>query len=98
MCLVVILTRITCGTDTELASLQWRALLRAGLYSGEVYVASDSSVEAGKERIMSVAIWWGPGKIAMGTYVHFSVDSLHSGRALECGLRGTRDVDAIRHT
>ncbi|KAF5334558.1 hypothetical protein D9758_015771 [Tetrapyrgos nigripes] len=45
------------GGDKSLVTPYWRANILAALHSGEVWVASD-----GTEAIMSIGIWFGPGK------------------------------------
>ncbi|KAF9077053.1 hypothetical protein BDP27DRAFT_1313051 [Rhodocollybia butyracea] len=45
------------GGDLSLTDSLWRSQIRAGLNSGEVWIATD-----GTEEIMSVGVWFGPGK------------------------------------
>ncbi|KAI0067422.1 hypothetical protein BV25DRAFT_1819748 [Artomyces pyxidatus] len=57
-----IMTKIFTGDDSTLSDPLWRSMIRAGIHSGVLYVASD-----GADEIHSFGVWFGPGQTLYAT-------------------------------
>lgn len=59
-----IVVKIFTNGDTSRSDVMWRAMIRAALHSGVVYVASKKS---DPERVLSLSVWFGPGQVLYAT-------------------------------
>ena len=56
------------GGDNKFRASLFRSVVRAGALEGSLYVVHDDS-----GKILSIGIWFGPGKMMFSTSVHWQV-------------------------